>query len=155
MPSWKEYQIPWDWSCEWLWAIMWVSGIELRSSARKASVLNHIARPWASYSPSSTCVLGSQACVLNRGPTNWATSPAPQYLSLSTCYVLLCTWQWPITGEKTRCIPLQTQCEQSDAVRGVAGEHYVLSTLLHVHCHLVCTHLGGRVLFHTFGSSDT
>lgn len=161
MPSWKEYQIPWDWSCEWLWAIMWVSGIELRSSARKASVLIHHARPRASDSPSSTCVLGPQACVLGIELRTYQLS----YISSPSVPVfeyLLCASVYLATAYNRRedkVHPLTDTVWAKWCCERCGWWNYVLSTLLHVHCHLVGSHLGGRVSvlvsFHTFGGSDT
>lgn len=39
-PEGRGHQIPRDWSCRWLWAAVWVLGLELRTSGRAARVIS-------------------------------------------------------------------------------------------------------------------
>lgn len=69
----REHQMLWNWSCRWVWAAMWVLGIEPRSTGRAASALKH-----------------------------WATSPALMMmvlcLSQRVCWCLhICLREWPWT----------------------------------------------------------
>lgn len=44
----RGHQIPWAWSCRWLWTELWALGTKLRSSVRAANILSHWAIPLAS-----------------------------------------------------------------------------------------------------------